>query len=95
MINRHSFHGVVETTAGTNAWAENTYESAANVMKLDRVECVFYNKWWLVWAPNSFRAWCAEHLRNVICENGYIFRKTKSIKRQLAGMEATLNGHSH
>lgn len=78
VINWCSFYGVYGTyRASTNAWASEHAESAANWMKpvnrIDYLKDVWWLKWWL-W-PHWYKEWCRIHLRNVIVEQGFFFRK--------------------
>jgi SAM-dependent methyltransferase len=76
VINHFSFHGIKTTTAGTNAWAMQENKPAVADMELVWAHRVYFNKWWLTKTPGWVRKWCAEHLRNVICEDGFYFQKT-------------------
>lgn len=76
MINLFSFYGIKTTSAGTNAWAETFKKMHANAMELVAIDRVYYDKPWIRRAPSFLRRWMGEHLRNVIDEDGYYFRKT-------------------
>lgn len=79
VINHFSFHGVKTTEAGTNGWAMRAGKSPASTLTLINMHRVYFDKWWLTKTPGWWRRWCAEHLRNVICEDGFYFRKDKGV----------------
>lgn len=73
IVNNCSFYGVNGTSRGVgNAWAEEQLNSPATRLRMVSDQTVLENFWWL----NRFtRKFAAKHLRNVIREKGYIFRK--------------------
>lgn len=68
-----SFHGTVGRVSGTNAWAKTVENSVP--MRLERYYQVPYKRFeWMTWVPWLLR-FCANHLRNFIWEQQFIFRK--------------------
>jgi len=75
-INSCSFAGTMGTYRnGSNAWAEENRRGAANRLKMMEKQTRTINKWWIEKAPTAVRKWMCEHLRNVVVEDGYIFKK--------------------
>lgn len=75
-INHCSFFGTFGTYRnGSNAWAEENSRCWANRLKSTQRKTQMITKWWVTWAPPSLKRWMCEHLRNVIVEDGYFFRK--------------------
>lgn len=73
-INSLSFHGTVGNNPGPNAWAveqENTVP--LRMIHYARIARPKY-KWMADWAPWLFR-FCAEHMRNFVHEQIFIFEK--------------------
>jgi SAM-dependent methyltransferase len=71
IIAQNSFHGIMNKTCYTNAWALTEYQSVPAVMtKLNRIPHVEFN-----WMPNWLLTFCANHLRNFIWETVLEFRK--------------------
>ena len=86
-INNCSFAGTWGTYRNkTNAWAENSYLQESRKLKLIGHFTRLHNKWWLNRAPQFFKAFAAEHLRNVVLEDGYIFQKVT--KEEIAKEDA-------
>jgi len=69
-----SFHGVQESTHGTSAWAKT--EENMVPLRLLRYHQVPHKKyfWMIRWAPRILR-FCANHMRNFIHEQVFIFQK--------------------
>jgi SAM-dependent methyltransferase len=69
-----SFHGIQGAQAGTNAWAMTVKDSIP--LNLERWHRVPFTKyaWMIRWAPWLLN-FCADHLRNYIHEQVFIFRK--------------------
>ena len=75
-INEASFFGIYNTwREGGNAWADENSKCYANRMKLSRRQTTMENFWWINYAPVNLKKWIAIHLRNVISEDGWFFRK--------------------
>jgi SAM-dependent methyltransferase len=75
-INGCSFAGTFGTYRNkTNAWAENSYLEESRKLKLVKHYTRLINVWWLNRAPQFFKTFAAQHLRNVVLEDGYIFQK--------------------
>lgn len=75
-INQCSFFGTFGTYRnGSNAWAEENRKSWANRLRHVEHKTRTINKWWIDKAPIMVKKWMCEHLRNVIVEDGYIFKK--------------------
>ena len=75
-INNCSFFGTFGTyRQGGNAWAELNSGVHANRLKLGDKRSLVESHWWTNYAPVSLRNWMARHLRNIIVEDGYYFRK--------------------
>lgn len=96
-INNCSFYGTHGTYRnGSNAWAEENRRGGANRLKMVHMETRLFDKWWLNYAPTFFKKWACEHLRNVVVENGYIFRKVTekehALEEQYARMRDTKDG---
>lgn len=77
VVNLYGFHGIIGTHHGTNAWAVSKMNTPASSMKLTGIEKVFYKKPWIRYAPKFLRFWMAEHLRNIVDEEGYYFVKVQ------------------
>ena len=88
VINIHSFGGVAGTFRNeSNAWEKHIYNSPANNLALIKTEYVLEQMPWmnkLNWLPNKWQKnmynWMAFHLRNIVCEMGYIFQKVNDEK---------------
>jgi SAM-dependent methyltransferase len=76
IINQCSFFGIFQNYRyGGNAYAEATSVCPANRMKmLNHIRRMEY-KWWIRYAPQSLVNWMGQHLRNVVAEQGMLFRK--------------------
>lgn len=74
-INHYSFFGTLDTMAGTNAWAETNKKSKVNQLYMEQAERRYYNARWIQILPKKLQFWVGQHLRNVISEEGYFFRK--------------------
>jgi len=76
VINHCSFYGTHGTYRGAgNAWAEDALYSHANWLKLVHNYYRPEKKWWITYAPAKLRWWMCNHLRNILIEQGYTFRK--------------------
>ncbi len=71
----YSFHGTQGATHGTNAWAVEVQNSVP--LKLESYAQVPFRRymWMIRWAPWLLQ-FCADHMRNFIHEQVFIFRKT-------------------
>jgi ubiquinone/menaquinone biosynthesis C-methylase UbiE len=68
-----SFHGISEANHGTSAWARENKETVP--LKLESYQQVPFKQYnWMVRFPRLLR-FCANHLRNYIHEQVFIFRK--------------------
>jgi ubiquinone/menaquinone biosynthesis C-methylase UbiE len=75
-INNCSFYGVFGTyREQSNAWAIQTMKCPANRMKMYSSVARPEKLWWFNILPKSGKRWCSRHLRNVVTEEGYYFRK--------------------
>lgn len=75
-INNNSFFGIHGLTRNVgNAWAEANHAGPARQLKLVGQMLHLEKKWWLRYSPKAFQYWCAEHLRNVIFQSGFVFEK--------------------
>lgn len=75
-INHCSWFGIKDLHSNPgNAWAAENNKGPATQVSLQRQMIHLENKWWLQLAPQSMKRWFAEHLRNTVFENGFIFRK--------------------
>ncbi len=82
-INQCSFFGTSGTYRnGSNAWAEDNRKGWCNRIKLVRTEARTISKWWIDKAPVPVKKWMCQHLRNVVVEDGYIFRKVSEAEFQ-------------
>ena len=75
-INWYSFFGVHGTDPDANAWS-HSQKSVAKCLKLINVNRVYFNHWWIKYAPKFLQRWMGFHLRNIVCEDGYTFIKLK------------------
>ena len=77
VINECSFMGIHAFYRNPgNAWATANGNGISTRMKAIRKDRMMNEKlWWIRWAPDSLKHWMAEHLRNVIVEDGFKFRK--------------------
>ena len=76
IVNRTSFFGVFQNYRyGGNAFAEATRIQPANRMKIVQNNFAMEREWWIKFAPKSLRHWMAKHLRNVVAEQQFVFRK--------------------
>lgn len=74
VFSQHSFHGIQGFAQGSNAWAETVKESIPLKMQ-SYVQVPFEQYHWMAkWAPWLLR-FCADHLRNFIWEQRFIFVK--------------------
>lgn len=73
IISQHSFHGIQQYFSGTNAWAIKEQETVP--LGLTHYERVPFKKYW--WMPKFLLRFCADHLRNFIHEQRFIFRRVK------------------
>lgn len=68
-----SFHGIQGRVAGTNSWAETEENSVPlTIESYERVPHPEYN--WMLRFPKLLK-FCADHMRNFIHEQKFIFRK--------------------
>ena len=71
VINKLSFHGIIDGPINTrNAWFESQEKIPVYLVKYEMVPVGKYN-----WMPNWLMKWCAEHLRNIIYEQRFLFVK--------------------
>ena len=69
-----SFHGIQGLTSGTNTWAITEEGTVPlRVMSYHKVPFSPY-QWMIRWAPWLLK-FCADHLRNFIWEQRFVFRK--------------------
>ena len=74
IITPYSFIGIIGENAGTNAWAEQVKDSVpVRIESYQRAPFKKYN-WMMFWCPWLLK-FCAEHLRNFIWEQQFVFRK--------------------
>ena len=59
----------------TNGWAEAHKGEHAGRMKLIESGSVLINKWWVRYAPLFMKKWMAFHLRNIVYEEAFKFKK--------------------
>lgn len=75
-INLCSFFGIFQTFRNRgNAWAEEHARCDANKMKFIGQMTRLEKLWWLDHAPRFVKEFCRKHLRNVVVEQGFLFRK--------------------
>lgn len=80
-INRigvESFGGVgVLKRGGTNLMAEYEDNAGSPLSNIDLVWRGYHAAilWWLLYSPPWFVDWAAKHLRNIVSEEGFIFKK--------------------
>jgi len=75
-INQCSFFGVYGTyREGGNAWAIDNAEGMANRLKNFNRVSKFEKSSFMSYLPEQMQMWMARHLRNIIVEDGYFFRK--------------------
>lgn len=69
-----SFHGIMGLDSGTNTWAAEEEESVP--LKVESYNRVPFNQyqWMIKWAPWLMK-FCADHMRNFIWEQRFVFRK--------------------
>jgi SAM-dependent methyltransferase len=83
MINNCGFYGTFGTYRnGSNAWARDNARCDANRLKSVERKTRMIDRWWINRAPVWAKRWYAEHLRNVIVEDGYFFRKVTEAEYQ-------------
>lgn len=76
VVNHFSFYGIGNNLRnGTNAWAAGQEQSWAA-----RLHCIGQmrateKKWWIRKCPQWLQLWMANHLRNVVFEEGFFFEK--------------------
>lgn len=69
-----SFHGIAGRTSGTNAWAI-TEEGKVPLALVEYYQVPYTDYQWMIkWCPRILK-FCADHLRNFIHEQRFIFRK--------------------
>jgi SAM-dependent methyltransferase len=69
-----SFHGIHGRPSGTNAWAKSV-ESTVPLVLSEYYQVPHGNYQWMArWCPRVLR-FCADHLRNFIHEQRFVFRK--------------------
>lgn len=74
VFNIASFHGIVGSSSGTNAWATTVEGSVP--LEIIQYNKVPYKKYeWMTWACPWLLRFCANHLRNFIWEQQIVFRK--------------------
>lgn len=74
VFTKHSFFGAEGFTHGTNAWALSEIDSVPlKMVNYHQVPFKQY-EWMIRWCPNLL-FFCAEHFRNFIHEQRFIFRK--------------------
>lgn len=61
--------------APNNAWAASHAQGPATRMQLLSQYFVLEKHWWIRALPASMKAWIANHLRNVVYEVGWVFKK--------------------
>lgn len=71
IISQHSFHGIQEYFSGTNAWAIR--EQCTVPLGLIHYEKIPFKKY--NWMPGFMIRFCADHLRNFIHEQKFVFVK--------------------
>ena len=75
-INHCSWFGTAGTVrAPGNAWAAANSAGPAASVSVCKQTHHMERYWWMMAMPGFARKWCATHLRNVIFESGYYFRK--------------------
>lgn len=75
-INQCSFWGTYKTYRNpNNAWALANSQGPANQLDCFRIDTRMERLWWIKIMPEAVRLWMARHLRNVVYERGYFFRK--------------------
>jgi len=74
-INHYSFYGTMDTMPGTNAWAEANKKSKVGQLFMEQAERRYYRALWMRFLPKKLLFWAGQHLRNMISEEGYVFRK--------------------
>lgn len=69
-----SFHGIMEATHGTSAWAHENQEKIP--VRMESYQQVPFKKyyWMIKWCPWLLK-FCANHMRNFIHEQVFVFRK--------------------
>ena len=78
-INHCSFFGIRQFYRNPgNAWAAEHGGGPANEMALEKTWFNVKNEWWVKKAPEVMQMWMAKHLRNIVVEIGFIFKKVKS-----------------
>ncbi len=76
MINHCSFWGTFGFYRNPgNAWAATNNGKHSRKLAMIKIGMYAKNYWWMKIAWPSLRDWMAEHLRNVIFEQGYTFQK--------------------
>ena len=69
-----SFHGIINYTSGSNAWAK-TVETALPLKMIEYRRVPFKEYEWMIkWCP-WLLSFCAKHLRNFIWEQRFEFQK--------------------
>ncbi len=75
VFSKYSFHGIRGWQHGTSAWAKEN----ENIVPLQIVEHLLipYEKYnWMIMVPSLLR-FCANHMRNFVWEQAFIFQKIK------------------
>ncbi len=71
----NSFHGIQGRTHGTNAWAEEERDRVPLVLE-SYAQVPFEQYYWMTrWPFRWLLRFCAQHLRNFIWEQRFVFRK--------------------
>lgn len=78
LIGPESFYGIGDLNRpGTNLTASKELQKMSNVQRL-HVKALSHRliiTWWTMLAPESLAHWMATYLRNVVSEDGYVFKK--------------------
>jgi SAM-dependent methyltransferase len=76
IINTYSFYGIGDLQRpGSNAWAANQVGKITSKLTAVKHTIVPIRKWWLRKMPSWFLNFCIEHLRNVVLEEGFLFKR--------------------
>jgi SAM-dependent methyltransferase len=77
-IGDYSFAGCLSVKrSGTNLAAAKEFNEMAEFINLEITTryIKMTTQWWVIFAPQALQGWMTDHLRNVVSEVGYIFRK--------------------
>lgn len=77
-IGTESFSGCASMSrSGTNLAAAEDHKEVGDVSKLyvDARHLKVIMEWWILIAPEWLQVWMCDHLRNVVSEIGYLFKK--------------------